>query len=133
MTEDEVRDLVIKHDQALISLASSMEHLASEAKRTNDKLDEVAKALGAQNVLMERQNNMDRNIKESFDRVHEKTRKVETKLENATIAIAGFPSATTIRWFAAILIAYLVAFGVFTVKSIHTNENQITYLKGRIK
>lgn len=133
MSEDDLKELVLKHDHIFSSLASSNEHLANELSKTNDKLEEVAKAINTQNILSEKFNNLDKNLKESFGRVHDKMRKVDEECTINSKTINKIPSTATLRWFTGILIVYLASFGIYVVSSLHTNENQITYLKGRIK
>ena len=70
MSDDEYRDLVIKHDKHIDKVADSVEHLAKAVGSTNRKLDDVIEVINKQNVLMERVSNMEINLKESFSRVH---------------------------------------------------------------
>ena len=133
MSDEDLKNLVLKHDHTLESLALSMEHFANEVNKNNTKLDKVVEAINTQNVLIEKFNNMEQNLKESFSRVHDRSDKIQNHCDSNTKLINSLPSATTARWIGGFLIIYLIAFGVYVVSSIHHNENQITYLKGRIK
>ena len=77
MTDEVMRDLVNKHDKSIDMMASSIEHLASAVGTTNRKLEDIIDVIGRQNLLMEKFNNLEVNIKESFNRVHEKIRTTE--------------------------------------------------------
>lgn len=79
MEEDEKRlvDMVTRHDKIIDSLATAVEHLASSTELTNAKLDRVVDALTTQNVLIERMNNLDINLKETFGRIYKKIEDIE--------------------------------------------------------
>lgn len=79
MTDDEYRDLVLTHDKHIDKLATSIEHIAGTMGATNRKLEDVLDVISQQNILMERFSNLESNLKESFDRVHEKVRNIEKK------------------------------------------------------
>ena len=63
-----IEGLVLKHDTAITTLASSIKHLAETSAHTNDKLDKVVDVLNSHNILRERINNIDDNLKESAHR-----------------------------------------------------------------
>lgn len=73
----DIIDLVNKHDKIIDSLATAVEHLATTTESTNVKLDKVVEALTTQNVLIERMNNMESNLKEAFARVYRRLEHVE--------------------------------------------------------
>jgi len=75
--ENDVIELVTKHDKHIDSMAQSIEHLAGAVGTTNKKLEDVIEVMGKQNVLMEKFANLEDNLKESFGRVHEKIEKIE--------------------------------------------------------
>ena len=70
MTDDVMKDLVTKHDATISQLVSSVEHLVSSQTETNKKLEEISKYLAKQAVFGTRLDDMDRNLNESFKRVH---------------------------------------------------------------
>lgn len=78
MTEDYYREMVLSHDKHIDTLASSIESLASGIGSTNKKLEDILDVMSTQNVLIEKFTNLEANIKESFDRVHEEHRKTES-------------------------------------------------------
>jgi len=81
MTEDKRQEMLLEHDHQICTLAQSVESLAiatgGSGKRfediigkTNEKLDDVIKAIAQQTVFVERLNNMDLNIREFAIDVH---------------------------------------------------------------
>ena len=78
MTDNEYRDMVIRHDKHIDKLAISVEHIATAVGSTNRKLEDIIDVISKQNILMEKFSNLETNLKESFSRVHEKIRILET-------------------------------------------------------
>ena len=133
MSEEDLKELVLKHEHSFSALAKSNEHLTAELSKTNDKLEKVASAINTQNILAEKIKNLDENLQESFGRVHKRSDNLEIQCNHNTETLASLPSPATVRWVIGGLIVYSIAFGAYVVNSLHNNENQITYLKGRIK
>jgi len=77
MTEDERSDLLMLHDKHIDVMSQSIEHLAAAVGTTNRKMDDIIDVISAQNVINEKLVNMDTNVRESFNRVHDKIRVVE--------------------------------------------------------
>jgi len=77
MSMEEVKVKVEAHDRSLEMVAMAIEDLAAAAGLTNNKLDKVVEALGMQSVIIERLNNMDNNIADSFKRRDERLNKLE--------------------------------------------------------
>ena len=77
MTDQEYKGLVLQHDKHIDRLADSIEHIAGEVSSTNRKLEDIIDVISKQNILMERFSNLETNLKESFNRVHEKIRDLE--------------------------------------------------------
>lgn len=65
-----MRDLVTKHDTVITSLVHSVEHLVSSQTETNKRLEEISKFLAKQAVFSTKLEGMDREIADSFKRVH---------------------------------------------------------------
>jgi len=70
MTDDIMKDLVTKHDAVITSLVASVEHLVKSQTDTNKKLEEITKLLTKQVLLSNRIEAMDKELTESFKRVH---------------------------------------------------------------
>ena len=70
MTDDTMRDLVTKHDLTITQLVTSVEHLVASQTETNKRLEEISKFLAKQVVFSTKLDNMDRELTESFRRVH---------------------------------------------------------------
>ena len=77
MNDEAMIEKITEHDRHIDTLSHAIEELANTASSTNVKLDKVVEAINTQNVLIERMNNMESNIRESFNRVHEKVRLLE--------------------------------------------------------
>lgn len=77
MTDEDYRNLVLAHDKHIDKLASSIEHIAGTMNGTNRRLEDVIGVISTQNVLMEKFTNLEINLKESFNRVHEKIKNIE--------------------------------------------------------
>ena len=88
MSDDDYRDLVLKHDKHIDRVADSVEHLAKAVGATNQKLEDVIDVIGTQNVLMEKFTNLETNLKESFTRVYTRLE----KLENTHTSSGGCPA-----------------------------------------
>lgn len=69
MNDDSYKDMVLQHDKHIDSLASSIGTLADNVGSTNKKLDDVIDIINHQNVLVERMNNIDTNVKEFAVRI----------------------------------------------------------------
>ena len=77
MKDEDYKDMVIAHDKHIDLLASSIESLANNVGATNGKLDDVIDVITQQNVLVERMNNLDTNVAESFNRAWGRFEKLE--------------------------------------------------------
>lgn len=82
MTDEQYKDMVIGHDKHIDSLTSSISILADSVGSTNSKLDNVIDVITQQNVLVERMNNMDHNVVESFNRAWVRIDKLEKIASN---------------------------------------------------
>lgn len=139
MTDTDIRDLVIKHDAHIDTLASSIEQLAIGVGSTNTRLESVIDMLSKQQVIEERVNNMDKELDESFDRVHTNIRELkdtskETSVNHEKITVANkridkleaatssLPSSMLVRWVVGLFVLYAVSFGTYVVQSIHTSD-----------
>ena len=85
MTDDALRDLVLKHDASISQLVSSIEHLtrvqsnmSAEIKESNQQIKELMKYLAKQQVFGTQLDNIDRDAKESFMRVHKRVDELDT-------------------------------------------------------
>ena len=77
MTEEDYRNMVIHHDKHIDSLSASISNLAGSVSSSNNKLDTVIDAITHQNVIIERMNNMENNVAESFKRAWGRLGKLE--------------------------------------------------------
>ena len=77
MTDDAMKDLVTKHDATITQLVHSVEHLVQSQTETNKRLEEISKFLAKQAVFSTRLEEMDKNLYESFSRVHKRIDNIE--------------------------------------------------------
>lgn len=87
MKIEEINELVIAHDKHIDLMAQSIENLATAVGASASKLDDVLDIMHKQNLLYERLNNMDENLKESFNRVHSKIRDIENQQDSEGCAV----------------------------------------------
>jgi len=78
MTDDVMKDLVTKHDLTITQLVASVEHLVASQTETNKRLEEISKFLAKQVVFSTKLENMDRDLTDSFKRVHKRIDEIET-------------------------------------------------------
>ena len=88
MTDDQYKDMVIDHDKHIDTLAGSIENLAINVSDTNSKLGDVIEVMSHQTVLVERMNNMDNNVSESFKRAWGRLEKLEVMVDTNGCNIA---------------------------------------------
>ena len=92
MTDDAMKDLVTKHDRVIEQLVASnsqivnsVEHLVEAQKEsnvrqeaTNSRLEEISKFLAKQAVFGNKLDNLDRELGDSFKRVHHRVDELES-------------------------------------------------------
>lgn len=74
MTDEELREKVIRHDYEFKSLTTSLAELSDSMKQLTKGLEQVI-------VLNERMVSMDRDLKDSFKRVHSRQDKIEDDIK----------------------------------------------------
>jgi len=148
MRDEDVKDLVMTHDKHIEVMSQSIEHLASAVGTTNSKMEEIIGVLSTQNVIMEKVNNMDTNIKEFADRIGSRIEAVEKTqnadgcaplkvLESTAVIydkrlgasekhIGALYDETkriippsVIKWVLGLLILEAISFGTYTVQFLH--------------
>ena len=79
MTDDAMQDLVLKHDSTITQLATSVqnqsksvEDLVKSNNETNKRLEEISRYLAKQAVFDSKLEAMDRELSDSFKRVHKR-------------------------------------------------------------
>lgn len=77
MDDAQLAELVIKHDKHIDSVTQSVKQLTDAVSVTNRKLEDVVGVIIQQNLLMEKFTNLEENLKESFSRVHTRTKDIE--------------------------------------------------------
>lgn len=74
LTDEEIREKVIRHDYEFKALSESLNTAVKE-------LHELTKSLKSVAVINEKIENLDGNLRESFQRVHKRTDKLETEVD----------------------------------------------------
>lgn len=77
MTDEALKDLVLKHDHTIENLANSVEALVNSNTETNKRLEEISRYLAKQAVFDTKLADMDKDISESFQRVHKRIDEVD--------------------------------------------------------
>ena len=77
MTDEALRELVIKHDHAIESLVGSVENLVESNMETNKQLKDISKFLAKQAVFDAKFDNMDKAIKDTFKQAFSRIDKLE--------------------------------------------------------
>jgi len=90
MTEESIKDLVLKHDATISGLANSVQHQATSIEalvasngETNKRLEEISKYLAKQAVFDSRLESLNRELEDSFHRVHARIDSLEG-IQNST-------------------------------------------------
>jgi len=162
MTDEKYRDMVLSHDKHIDTLASSIETLAESFTGTNVKLDNIVEALQTQNIIIERMNNLDNNLKETFNRYDARIKTIENcqntigcpalnleqqkldlletsveklvdKIDDVIENQRNYISATTIKWGLFWIVSYLITFGVYVVQTTHKIDNSLIADEVRIE
>jgi len=158
VTDENFKDMVIAHDKDISTLATSIETLASNVGATNNRLSEVIDIMNQQSVLVERMNNMDHNVTESFKRAWgrleklevmaetngcniargldkekdvftEKIKVINNRLHDVEINTSTFWSGAAPKWILGLLVSYSITFGTYVVTSLHKTETVLaTYI-----
>jgi predicted nuclease with TOPRIM domain len=74
LTDEEIREKVIRHDYEFKALSESLNSAVNE-------LHELTKSLKSVAVIHEKIENLDGNLRESFQRVHKRTDKLEAEVD----------------------------------------------------
>ena len=84
MDNEAIRDLVLKHDAVIMQQSSTIEHLvkvqselSKEIKASNKRLEELTSFLTKQHIFQNRLDSLDRELTESFNRVHKRVDEIE--------------------------------------------------------
>lgn len=77
MSLEAVKEKVEDHDKSLERVAVAIADLTAVTVVTNVKLDKVVEAMSMQNVLIERLSNMDKSVRDSFNRRDERLKVLE--------------------------------------------------------
>jgi hypothetical protein len=70
-------DLLIKHDVAIVNMATSMESLTVIVSKMADKQDMLVESMHNQELVLEKINNVDMRSKDSFNRIHKRVDDIE--------------------------------------------------------
>lgn len=84
MKDEDLKELVLKHDAAMMQQSTTIEHLANvqselskELKESNKRLEEISKYLVKQAVFGTRFDELVKNLEESFKRVHRRIDEID--------------------------------------------------------
>jgi hypothetical protein len=88
MDEAVVKEMVVRHDEAINHVSISIERLAAAVEKTDDKMDKVIDALGQNAMILERIANIDSSNKDSVNRLHKRIDDVEKAIEHKEDAMS---------------------------------------------
>ena len=77
MTDENLRNLVLKHDGHLDMLSKSINDLTEVTKDTNTKMDKLSDSISTQMLLNEKVFNIDKNTSEAFSRAFKRIEALE--------------------------------------------------------
>lgn len=81
MMDNEVKELVVRHDETLNHVTQSIERLATAVEKTDDKMDKVIEALSQNAVILEKIANVDSSNKDSVNRLHRRIDALEDVIQ----------------------------------------------------
>lgn len=89
MTDEELKEKVIRHDYEFKALTSSLSELSSNMKELTESLKHIA-------VINEKLFNMDKELKESFQRVHKRADEIEAEIKELELVkiLVKYPKIT---------------------------------------
>ena len=153
MTEEEHKKLSVHTDKNLEILTHSVTQLTNNVNTINSRMEDMLKLMADHNVMTERLNNMDSNMKEFSARMGERLLSLEEshsgsgcqamrsaeesikavgksidtvrdRVKESEIKLNDTITATTTKWLVGILIIYTVSFGTYVVQGIQGLEKQ---------
>ena len=105
MTDEELKEKVIRHDYEIKALTESLSNLSENMRELTTSIKHIA-------VINEKLFNMDKDLKESFQRVHARTDELEKYIED------GFKELEVFRFVAKYPKVALFAVAGFCVLNI---------------
>lgn len=89
MTDEELKEKIIRHDYEFKALTSSLSELSSNMKELTESLKHIA-------VINEKLFNMDKELKESFQRVHKRADEIEAEIKELELVkiLVKYPKIT---------------------------------------
>ena len=82
MTDETMKDLVNKHDLSIAQLIQSVDHLVTTQAETNKRLEEISSFLSKQTIIASKIETIDREIADSFKRVHLRIDEIDSIQKN---------------------------------------------------
>ena len=163
MTDEAHKSMTLDHDKHLDSLTAVVGALSDNIKDSNHKLESILEILSTQNIIVERINNMDNNIRESFARTYKRVGDLEIiqngptgcaalQVEHQKVHDMGkqlsaladdvkdvedeqktFVSGAVVRGVMVLALMYIASFGTYVVTSIQHNQLMAHDNKDEIK
>jgi len=84
MTDETLRDLVLKHESTIEKLASSIDSLVISQSETNKRLEEISRYLTKQAIFDNKLESIEKEVSDSFKRVHHRIDDLESTQNSNT-------------------------------------------------
>lgn len=149
------KEMTLENNKHIDRLAQSVSDVVKTVGTTHQKLEDLVDVINTHNVLSERVDNLDKSIEDYAGRMYKeidviKTKQQDTgcpqlKIERENVnglgksldyersridthesKIDGFISAVTMKWFAAGILMYAIAFGTHTVGELNRLDKLAT-------
>jgi CII-binding regulator of phage lambda lysogenization HflD len=88
MDDSTVKEMIVRHDEAINHVTTSIDRLATTVEKTDDKMDKVIQALSQNAVILEKIANIDSSNKDSVNRLHKRIDAVEASIEHKEDAMS---------------------------------------------
>jgi len=80
MDDSTVKEMIVRHDEAINHVTSSIDRLATAVEKTDDKMDKVIEALSQNAVILEKIANIDSSNRDSVNILHKRIDAVELSI-----------------------------------------------------
>jgi len=97
--DDTASELVLTHDRDISRISLLVGHLTEAVTVTNQDVKKLLAGMASQAVLVDKMDNLEDNLRESFTRVHNKIRDIDTiQTGDGCKALTGFKSLADERY-----------------------------------
>ena len=149
MTDDAYKDMTLENNKHIDALTTSVGSIADAISTTNAKIEDLVEVMYAHNVLSEKVDNLDSNVREYSVRMYKEIEDIKSKqqevgcpqlkIDRESIRAIGRSidierhridhhegvinttvPAATLKWVAAIILTYTISFGVYVESGLNS-------------